>query len=364
MRSGGTYLHTQLTTGPEAAQPPFSNTGAQPVKAVEFVDWFSGTFGDGVPLENWHRLVGDRDWDELPRGAMGYARGRKSGGVWLFYDGRPGMGSHLVMGGEACRELEARGIIRDWREWAAMALVLGVSVSRLDLARDDLSGVLDLDQLAEAWVAGAVTSRWNRDARDIRDLPKGGGRGRRAPWEKPLITTGRTLHFGSGQSRAQCRIYDKAQELAGKLRGEERAAFLEEHGPHVRVEMQLRDKRAEAAFRLLATHGLAFLPGLVRSYLDFKAYDTEGHDATRVPTLPAWEAFLSAAAKVTLATEVPERTVETVAGSLEHQWAPMLATLVTAWGGDVSQVHDIIRAGLPRMRRKHYELIARHRSAA
>lgn len=339
-------MHSQLTTGGRAVQPPSSNTGAQAVGGVsDLVDYAGLSITETESPEVWRPLLGDLDYQELDKGGLGYGSCREYGGIRVYYDGRPGMGTHLQVKGQGCRRLEAEGVVKDWSDWASLALSLGAVPSRCDVARDDRAGLLDLDELGAAWRSHAVTSRWQRlKFYDVSD--------------KDGQDYGRTLHFGSGQSDAQLRIYDKAAELANHA--EDREAFLAEHGHHVRVELQLRNDRAAAAFRALAAGGLGFLPGVLRGYLDFKVCPTPGHDATRVATLPAWEAFLSAASKIVLATEAVLRTVETVAACLEHQWGPMLATLVTAWGGDVSWLHDMVRSGRVRMRRRHFDLLARH----
>jgi hypothetical protein len=76
-----------------------------------------------------------------------------------------------------------------------------------------------------------------------------------------------------------------------------------------------------------------------------------------VPILPAWDAFLSAAAKVKLAVEVASRTLESVRYHLERQWAPMIATLMIAAGGELAWLIEVMHSGRARMGPRHYALL-------
>ncbi len=331
--------------------PPTSNTGVQitlsPVQAENCVDWIAFTLPESCSFADVDDLLGEREWVLTDRGAMGYRSCRVAPGMRCYFDGQPGMGIHLEISGEGCRVLESTGLW-SWQAFEMRLAKLGVHVSRLDLARDDRSGLLDLDTLALAWEHRAVASRW-RGMDERRSSGRGGG------------YKGRTLYFGSSTSDARLRIYDKAVELAGKSDNPD--AFLAEHGHHIRVELQLRNDRAAAALREMGrTFALSFLPGLLRSYLDFKARPArEGEPVTRVPSLGAWDAFLKCASVWRLATEVVRRDVERIAASFSKQYGPTLALLVSAFGGDMGPIYAMIKDGRRRWRGSHHSILAEYR---
>lgn len=313
--------------------PPPSNTGVQfTANVFELVDWVSGTLGDGEPVELWGSLLGVQpdQWEELPHGGLGYSRCKEACHCRVYYAGAPGMGSHVAISGEGCRDLEARGVVRDWREFAALLLDYGVKVTRLDVARDDRGGILDLHQLTELAELRQFTSRahtWEPVQRYGRD--------------RSLTRHG--LNFGRRGSESYLRIYNKALESGEGL-------------SWVRVELELKGKRAAAGMRAIAQTGLAWVAGALRSFLDFKREPIEGN-RSRVPSLPSWDRFLSGAAKVVLAVERVVRTLEKLLYHLEHQWGPTIATAMFAKGGDATWFYDIARAGRHRMRKRHAELL-------
>lgn len=314
-------------------EPPCTNRGVIDTGSVlEAVDWLSLTLGDDMPVELWGSILGIQpdEWEERGYGGYMYAKSKSAHGVVVYYHGAPGMGSHCRVSGQACRDLEARGVVTDWQAFAKMLLGLGVTATRLDANRDDHAGILHIDELIAAGHAGHVTKR----AHEWEPKVKYGSKGR-------LKAHG--LVFGNRQSESFVRIYDKALEQ-------------QVPGHWVRVELELKGKKAMAALRALAMGGLSWLAGAIREQVEFKLPSTDGN-RSRAATLPAWDAFLSGAAKVKLAVERTVRTLSKVVYHLERQWAPLMATAMENSGGDTGWLYEIVRAGRRRMREQHWRLV-------
>lgn len=325
---------TMASLGPIA--PPACNTGVRNTeegKVIDSADYIGLTLPDDCPQEFIGDLFGVREWAALDVAGLGYKLCKQSGNIRWYSDGLPGMGNHFVLSGDACRELEADKIVTNWQVWNALALAYGAKVSRYDLARDDKAGILDLGELERCCDVGAVATK-ARKWHPAGDRAFGGGR------------LGYTLAIGSRQSETYLRLYDKALEQGVE-------------GHWVRAELELKGDRAQAAFELVARQGLAVLPGLLARFVEFKARPgRDGENKARVPILPAWSTFLEAASKIKLAVQKKVRTVSSLVHYLEKQWAPSIATIMHAMGGDTAWFNEIAQAGDKRMRDVHYALLA------
>ena len=134
------------------------------------------------------------------------------------------MGACLDMSGQGCRSFEEYGTGDFDGLFRLFQQGEGYHVTRLDVAFDDHSGILDIQRLFrdsdnqdgdQQFVSKFRKSRIEKEFKDGRP--------------------GITVYHGSKKSAVLIRIYDKAAE-----RG------LPEDQHWVRVELQLRDERAEA----------------------------------------------------------------------------------------------------------------------
>jgi len=310
------------------SSPPCGNTGVQ---SACVVDWLHGTFLDpdtsiDQALDYVRFLFGEIV--PLDRGFRGYANSGVilgTGRVAWDYN-RPDMGVHVVLPSSALGELSRT--VGDMQGLGAFLLSVGFKVGRFDVAIDDRDGYLDLDRIRQAVDDRCYTSRWRRYQERRSRVGDG-----------PFAVT---LEFGSRTSESFLRIYDKAAEQSQKgVEGLEGVHWL-------RVELELKGRRAHAAFEKWVAEGFGFVPGLIRSYLEFKV-SGQAEQRTRWPIASWWARFLGYAGKLRLSLPSPVRTLETVRAWVEHQVAPSLALLVRAEGGAVDWLYLLLQKGAARL---------------
>ena len=221
----------------------------------------------------------EQDWTLAEYGRYGYKRMEVFNGVSVLYEGRPNqdgfddMGICVEISGQGCRALETFGKI-DWLAFVAflMAEENEFKITRLDLAYDDHTGILDKLQLKL-------------------DTDDGNYRSKFRTWELRYGNRGWSIYHGSKQSQAMIRIYDKAAER-GLL-----------DGTHwIRVELQLRDTNAAGSLQAYLQHRQlgAVFGGILATYL---VYLEESNDSnkSRWATAPYWQALIQDAKRIHIA---------------------------------------------------------------
>ena len=317
---------------PQRADPPTpsSDTGslAPPRPPEAHVDYVSATWPVNAGPEAAARMAytSGLPWRPLPRGAMGYMTAQASGHATLFSDGAtPDMGIHLQLKGEACEDAEADPSFPGWQTYLADLIEGGASLSRLDIALDDLSGALDLAEIQKLFMADQFTSRW-------RTVQLHAEHQRHSPdW-------GITFCFGRGGSQLSLRIYDAAHKHGAPA------------GTHwIRVELQARDAAADALAKRLATEGIAAVSGIIAAYLQFRPGEARSR-RERNPVAGWWDAFLRSAEHATLALRKAKRTLERTLQWLERQAAPSLALARLAlWHEWEAWFQRLLSNGWPRI---------------
>jgi len=132
------------------------------------------------------------------------------------------------------------------------------------------------------------------------------------------------------------RTYDKRAERIQK--GHEDQVEGIEHW--VRVELQLRRKRADAAAALFQASKadqvgvMRQLAGVLRGYVEFKTPTTADSNKRRWAPAEWWLTFLGHVEKARLVVEKIVRTIEDVQDWVSSQVAPSLALLEKALGFD------------------------------
>lgn len=325
--------------------PPDTNRGVP--SASILLDYLCLTcLNDSVPWRELVPLVPADDWIELEHGAMGYNRAFQCGHITVFTEGRPGMGTHVRISGQGCRELEGRGLT-DWRGYWLYLHRLNCHLTRWDSAFDDYQGLLDIDVMEQAFRDGNVTCGW-RKGRATEGFTKG---------ESSTISEdgpskdGKTVYFGASSSDSELRIYDKAKQLG-------------ESGPHIRVEQQLRGKRARAfgdALALCEDQSIAQLMAIwLVSAVDFKE---PGADQTksRWKTCSWWSGFLGEVERMQLLACPAKRTIRQVIMWVQHDVAPTLAVL-RRWmrtdGAFGELIWSLVENGESRLSSKHLALLS------
>lgn len=211
-------------------------------------------------------------WEIKEAYMNGYPMRQMYGGINILYGARDNMGVCLTMSGQGCRTFESYGH-GDWFGLLSTFLEDGYNLTRLDLAFDDHTGILDMNRLLDDTDDHYYVSRsrW---------------------WKVEYGSQGTSIYHGSPKSDVRFRIYDKAAER-GLL-----------DGSHwIRVEMQLRDQLASSMAREILSDldvGRSFC-GVLRNYLTYR--DPNGDsNRSRWPLADYWEKLLSGAAAVRLWT--------------------------------------------------------------
>ena len=181
------------------------------------------------------------------------------------------MGICLEMSGTGCRAFESHGF-GDWLKLLT-DITQGqfgkVSITRLDLAYDDHTGILDIYRIESdardrnlVCKARKVRSTWSDD------------------WDEDI--QGLTVEIGSRKSDVLVRIYDKAAERGF------------DHSKHwIRVELQLRKARALAAVMQILNFDSVgkVASGILRNYCTFRSPSSDSNRC-RWPLTPYWDRLL------------------------------------------------------------------------
>lgn len=193
-------------------------------------DWVSITSKIHSP-DDFIRMLGlNKDnisWEKV-KGAHGYRDRLYWQSISIHYNGSEDMGIWLEMSGQGCRAFESYGT-GDFD--ALFSEVLDnpddMHITRLDVAFDDHTGILDIDEICKDAENQMYISRTNA-------------------WQVTRSDSGNSVTHGSRASEILIRIYDKAAERGF------------EDGRHwVRVELQLRRERARAFLASWRSRGVS-----------------------------------------------------------------------------------------------------------
>jgi hypothetical protein len=340
---GSTYKHLhEAESGPEMDAASMAaheaQTSALAARRGEFMlDYLRARVPDNAgvwrELRGWlgimtARPFGWRGWyDEsytvLDGGIVAACRDKERGEV---------EGILIDLPGRACAGLGTR--LAPFLRWC---LEVG-NVTRADFALDDREGLITLPRILEADVSGAIVTRWRGFT-----LLQNRERGRVAGW---------TCYFGSRQSQAFVRIYDKAAEQGCD-------------GMHwVRFELECKGAFADALCREYFKRGSVAIVEQVNRR--FRIVEPQAGDGNRWrwPVAGWWLAFIGSVQPGVslLAGEKQETTIESLAGWLENQAGPSLYALVAARG--MEPVGDMLGRCKNRLKSKHYAAIAHDKQGA
>jgi DNA relaxase NicK len=250
------------------------------------------------------------------------------------------MGCHVSAMGGGCRAIATRPGFPGWQDWMKNMLRWeGARFSRLDVAIDDAAGPFaslpGVRSMYEELVAGNAVHR--AELRNVSLISNAAG-------------AGDTLYVGSRQSGTYVRAYDKGLE-----RGLDAAVNW------VRVEVELKGRRAHAMAAAMAEWGFTCVGGVLRSALDFKVAQPD-RNKSRWPTAGWWLSFLGQAEKVCLAVAEPLRSIERSVWHLREQYGPTLAALMYAARGDVEWLGTLACQGLARVKPHHRRMVSEFRA--
>jgi phage replication initiation protein len=343
--------------------PPFSNTGVQNTQThtdpepleicfTASVDYLAFTCPVGVPVDNALSLLDGPfplDWIPTERGANGYKKGFAAGDIRVFYDGNDDMGVFVSMKGRGCDQYaNNQGWVTEepWREFVSDILAINCSMTRFDLAYDDVGErVLYMEKVRTSIDEGRVVSKW-------KDCDPSG---KRSLCEK-AERKGDVVHFGSILSEVSGCIYDKAKEQIQKGR------LLA--GAHwIRCELRTKGDRANAMASAFVAEGFPAGVAVLRDYLDFKERSETDSNRSRWATCDWWEKFCSGVEKANLKVEKVLPTVDKVRSWLVKYVAPSLALVVDADDnssdkmGGLALLASLVADGRKRFRQVHQNML-------
>lgn len=236
-------------------------------------DWLSFTSKIHSP-QDLIDLMGFKDVTfESLSGLNGYRDRLYYDGVSICYNGREDMGVYVNLSGHGCRAFERDGngdydlifreIIENWNEESEKRQM---KITRLDVAYDDFTDLLDLNAIVSDVFSGNIVSRFEKSKITV-DF-EGSERG------------GLTVYHGSRSSNISIRIYDKKQE-----------SHVDDVDHWVRCELQLRGSNALGFICVDDTVDNKYF-GVLNNYLRYVVPDQSDSNKRRWATAPHWQRFL------------------------------------------------------------------------
>lgn len=316
----------------------------KPLRAC--VDWVQVTFKIVQEPQKLIELIGldPEDFAQLDHGLYGYSKQFRMGNISVMYDGAPGMGIHIQMTGQGCREFETISKLT-WKDFMLKCFEYDANFTRIDIAIDDIAYegeklYFTVPSLIRKVRSGEARSRFKM-AKYITTLRIEDGE-----------EIGSTLYFGQASSDIQIRFYEKNYEriAAGKELEEKLIGWN-------RTEIQTRRDRANAmALYILNEDQIGEIAaGVLRNYISFcvKEKDT---NKSRWKVCKWWLDFLDDVEPLKLTLIAPDKTIERTIAWLDNSVAPSLAMVFTALDGDLEKIKELIINGQERMTKEQMRL--------
>lgn len=257
------------------------------------------------------------------------------------------MGVHVMITGSGCRQYES---LRELTNLLFYLTILDTKVnfSRIDIAIDDLENrIVKFSRIHQAAIKGHFTSRWNKwDEVNSRQCATG-------------EFLGRTMYFGSQSSEIFCRIYDKTLER--KAKSEDKSAESE---TWTRLEVIYRKERAKKLVYHIIDKNLSVgmaIRGTLKQYIRFiRPPRNQDSNKARWPSAKWWEQLLDNVEKLQLTSKREPKSIDDMVVWLDQQIAPTMAAIITAYEGDISWLHRIIKNGASRLSQRHRDAITQY----
>jgi phage replication initiation protein len=314
------------------------------------VDYLRVTFPAGSLALVLSLFAPGEEWQDKGHGMGWYAGCFYRGNVKVMFSGATeAMGVHVEVSGQGCRELEADGVLENdspdfglrggWVGFLEDCFAHGGSLTRLDVAVDDRSGLLDIGRLRGAVDNGEIVSRFREvDSRSRTRISDGS-------------KCGETVAFGVRGGNMFVRVYNKGlkEQITGHW---------------VRCEVEARNEKANELARLLIDRGMPAVAGVLLHYIDVKQPRSVGgricsdSNRRRWDTASWWSAFLGFAEKLRLGVAPCKKGLQDVASFVEKQVAPSLAALVAAPGYGRRWLESMLDDGAARIKPHHREMMA------
>ena len=288
-------------------------------------------------------------------GFYSYAEHYVLGDVFVLTSPDKEKGTLLELKGKGCRQMESYLLAqhRSWYDFLMDALVEGGVMKRLDLAINDMAGILDIPELTEKCNREECISVF-RSFKSYRsgELVRSN--------EQDRYGMGNTLYIGSLKSEVYFCIYEKDYEQYVKY-----DIPIEDTKIKNRFEIRLKNERAFYAIRDLLEHDnperTAFQ--IINRYVRFvDRNDTKPRSDWRINEEWAW--FMGEhRGSLKLTTKPEPYSFERTLHWLSHQVAPTLKLALRLDKMNHTQiVHDIITHA--KLTEKHEKILKQQAAAA
>jgi phage replication initiation protein len=340
--------------GPGNEKPPVNDKGAETIcppsdnrVLIDFLAWTYSKIDDpdiALELTGFDPAI----FVDTSVGGMGYRRSLRYMNIVLFYDGNKGMGCHISMTGQGCRQYEALtgGSTHMWVCLFKDILLNEGNFTRIDLAIDNVDGKLSLPRMRHAVRRKTIRTRFKRFKKfDEGTLSR-----------NSTEQNSETIQFGSVKSRIVIKFYNKAVE-------QEKKNYLDPGslGHWVRCELLIKDKLAhEAVQNILAGKAVAALAvGVINHYLAVVKVTSD--NLSQCKCRRWWKQWLDNSEKIKLTTEKAPQFIQHVMQHLERQYSATFAMLRLYWGltGFHDFVSNLVLQGHTKITQKHRDIINR-----
>lgn len=331
----------------DSLKPPYSNTGVLPTienDLVPCVDWVQVTFKSVQKEQVLTEVLQlpESLFLEIDHGQYMYTRQIRFGDIVVLYDGMTdGMGVHLKMSGQGCRQLDyyLKNQGRTWKDFFNSCFSFDVNFTRLDVSIDDFKGYFKISNLVKKVKKDEVVSKF-RSAYQIEKMKIDGG-----------VSQGISVYFGSPSSKVRFRFYEKNYEQADK-----RKVDVEEIGFWNRYECQLRDSNAtRCAEELAKSHDISYvIRSVMNNYIRFVVKDDKDSNKWRWQVWRPWKKFIDDCEKLSLYVKPELKSIGDIKKWLEKSVSPSLALIdfvSDEMGTDL--IDELINIGKEKLTDKH-----------
>ena len=321
------------------------------MKCQVLVDWLTFSvknYTDPAKVIRDYLALDPALFQEAAFGLNGYSRSLTFNNILVLYDPREDenfhdMGVCVSMSGNGCRTFENYSKLGDRNKASSEAFSLlfqllsqdeNVNISRIDIACDDKSGVLDMDEIINKTRDNEINSRMTK--RSVVVSYDGTQR------------NGSTVYIGSAKSDFRIRIYDKALEQG--------------HDGHwIRFEMVMRGPNATGFVQQAAdTDNIGTLTAEVIND-KFAFIERDDKNISRCTISAWWQEFVDELNAVKIFTrEAVQHSVDRIHNWITEQVGPSLAVLLKTLG--FAQIMEIAYQSQRRLSDKQRSLIEDYNS--
>lgn len=271
----------------------------------------------------------DTDLFEVTKGVNFYSSAKYYDNIRVCYDGNgrndQNMGVCFIMSGQGLRTYENHTNQSALIILHAISNNPNISISRIDIACDDKSNILDINTIWE--YAKAKNYRTRLSSKSFYESFKGD-------------ISEKSLYWGATKSECRICIYDKAKEQYDPDR------HPKHYSSHwIRVELRIKGFYAKQVLALLVHSDNIgdTVSGIINDKFTFINRDNENITRCSVPVW--WENFIGAVEDVTLLTKPKnQHYIETHLDWLRHSVSRTIAKVYVAIG-DVEFDNKIIQYG-------------------